>query len=407
MRIAFKVGESRTAKILMTTTVTVTLEAFLLPFAKHFRDLGWQVDAVARGAASSEPCCRAFDHVWDIGWTRRPLDPRNWAGPVRQLQRLVREQHYDIVHVHTPVAAFITRYALRRLRVQQGGPRVIYTAHGFHFYEDVRGLHNREFLWAERLAGRWTDYLVVINREDEAAARKYHIVPEERVVYMPGIGVDTTRYAPEQVNERDVVNVRMELGIGPEEKLFLMIAEFNPGKRHRDAVQALALLKNEAPQAHLVFAGGGLLLDQIRRLAEGLGLGSRVHFLGVRRDIPALIRASVATLLPSEREGLPRSVMESLCLGIPVVGTDIRGIRDLLAGGAGLLVPVGRPDELAKAMAWVLAHADEARRMGEAGRKKMKDYDIRQIIHMHEELYAKFALSADPVSLYGDNTTAP
>src|SRR5206468_12970628 len=101
-----------------------------------------------------------------------------------------------------------------------------------------------------------------------------------------------------------------------------------------DALAAFARLQ-DLPQVHLALAGAGPLLDRMQRVAQSLGIAGRVHFLGHRRDVPELILASVATLLPSAREGLPRSCMESLCLGVPVIGTRIRGLHDLIAHGAG------------------------------------------------------------------------
>lgn len=374
-------------RLLLVSTIAGTLEAFLLPFARHFQALGWTVDAAANGISASAECQQTFNRTWEIGWSRRLTDPRNLLEVVRVIQQLVQREDYDIVHVHTPVAAFITRYALRRIRMRRGRPEVIYTAHGFHFYRGGRMLRNIVFLTLELSAGRWTDHLVVINHEDEEAAKRYHIIPPDKVHYMPGIGVDTKRYNPDAVDEADINRIRHELKLTGEDRLFLMVAEFNPGKRHRDAIRALRSLGR--PNVHLAFAGTGPLLEPMKHMAETLGLARQVHFLGFRKDIPALVRASVATLLPSEREGLPRSVMESLCLGIPVIGSNIRGIRDLLTNGGGLLVGVGRPDELAQAMAWVLQHPDEARLMGERGRQHMAAYDIRNILALHEDLYRK------------------
>jgi glycosyltransferase involved in cell wall biosynthesis len=125
----------------------------------------------------------------------------------------------------------------------------------------------------------------------------------------------------------------------------------------------------------------------MKRLAARLGIGDRVHFLGERRDIAALIRASVATVLPSRREGLPRSVMESLSLGVPVIGSDIRGTRDLLADGCGLLVRIGDIEGFAGAMNWVLEHPDEARAMGRRGLAEMEKYDVSCIVRLHEAVY--------------------
>ncbi|HCF28410.1 MAG TPA: glycosyltransferase family 1 protein [Cyanobacteria bacterium UBA11049] len=373
-------------KILFVTTIPGTLRSFLLPFAQHFRAKGWQVDAMAQGISTCAKCLHSFDRVWEVEWSRNPLDPQNLIIAPPQIRKAIAQQDYDIVHVHTPVAAFVTRYALNNLR-QQKRPKLIYTAHGFHFYRGGKPLKNLSFLALEKLAGRWTDYLVVINREDEEAAKRYGIVPTERVCYTPGIGVDTDYYSPGNVPDSEVVRVRQELGLSPETPLFLSIAEFNPGKRHQDILKALARLGRSKVQ--LAFAGTGPLMEQMQLLASNLGIQSLVHFLGYRQDIPALIRASTATLLASEREGLPRSVMESLCLEIPVIGTQTRGIRDLLEGDCGLLVKLGDVEDLAQAMARILDRPEEAKMMGKRGRERMKGYEVRQIIKLYDRLYAQ------------------
>lgn len=373
-------------KLIQITTSSISLRSFLLPFARHFRALGWQVDALAADAPECAECRKAFDRVFHVDWSRNPLNPHNLLRAVRQVQKVVICGGYDIVHVHTPVAAFVTRFALRNLR-KKGKSKVIYTVHGFHFHREGHPLKNHMFLALEKLVGHWTDYLVVINNEDRLAAKRHRIVPPEQIQYIPGIGVDTNHYTPESVSEVEVQRVRANLGLQPEERLFLMVAEFNPGKRHQDTLQAFAKLGRK--DVHLAFAGQGPLLDPMRSLAQQLGVAEQVHFLGFRQDIPILIRASLASLLPSEREGLSRSVMESLCLEVPVIGTNIRGVQDLLKGGCGLLVKVGDVEGLALAMAWMLDHPEEAREMGRRGRKHMVGYDLRHILRLHEELYAE------------------
>jgi glycosyltransferase involved in cell wall biosynthesis len=365
--------------LLMVTTVPDTLRGFLLPFAEHFRRRGFRVDAMAAGVSGCPDSVAAFDRVWEVAWSRNPLDLRNLAAARRVRDVATR---YDLVHVHTPVASFITRLALRG-RPRSGRPRVIYTAHGFHFYRGGPRLRGLLFRVLEQLAGRWTDYLVVINREDEAAARR--MLSAERVRYMPGIGVDLDRYASAAVSEADVSWVRRELALGVAERLFLMVAEFIPRKRHRDALAAFARL--DRPDARLAFAGTGPLVDEMKRRAAELGVADRVHFLGVRRDIPALVCASVAVLLPSEQEGLPRSAMESMSLGVPVVGSRIRGTADLLEGGGGLLVPVGDMAALTDALARILDHPEEAREMGRRGRESVASYHLGTIIELHDALY--------------------
>ena len=372
--------------LLFVTTIPASLRAFLLPFAYYFRAKGWQVDAMAQGVSACSECLKAFDRVWEVEWSRNPLAPQNLIVAPRQIREVLAQEGYDLVHVHTPVAAFVTRYALNGLR-KRGRPKVIYTAHGFHFYHGGTLLKNVRFLALEQFAGRWTDYLVVINREDEEAAKRYRIVPTERVRYMPGIGVDIKHYSPNAVPEDNVLRVRQELGLPLGTPLFLSVAEFIPRKRHRDILKAFARLGRS--KAHLAFAGDGPLLEEMQCLASDLGVQNQVHFLGHRQDVPTLISASVATLLASEQEGLPRSVMESLCLEILVIGTEIRGIRDLLEDGCGLLVKVGDVEGLAQAMAWMLHHPEDAQIMGKRGRERMAAYDLRSILELHEALYTE------------------
>lgn len=377
-------------RLLIASTIPETIEAFLLPYARHFRAQGWRVDALARRASGNAACVAAFDRVWDAGWTRNPIYPRNLpaAGFVRDL---VARERYDLVHVHTPVASFVTRYALRG---RQAGPAVVYTAHGFHFHPGGHPVTNGAYRLLEQVAGRWTDYLVVINREDERAAYRHAIVPPARVRYIPGIGVDLSVYDPGAVAGSDVRRVRAGLGLAPAAAVFLMIAEFIPRKNHRDALLALASLGD--PRAHLVLAGDGPLAPEMRRLAHRLGIGDRVRFVGYRNDIPALLATAVATLLPSRQEGLPRSALESLCFGVPVIATRIRGVEELLTNGGGLAVPVGDVAGLARAMAWVLADPAAARALGERGRARVGAYDLRRVLRLHETLYEQ-ALRRTPV----------
>lgn len=386
-------------KLLIVSSVPSTLTAFLLPYAEHFRGLGWQVDALTREGSSCARCRGAFDNVWDVAWSRHPLEPKNLLSAPATIRELVARQGYDIVHVHDPVAAFVTRFALRRHgsphallgagphALLRAGPKVFYTAHGFHFFKGNHPLKNAIFLTLEKLAGRWTDQLIVINHQDEAAARRYRLVPEGRLHYLPGIGVDLAAYSAAQVTAEQVSAVRATLGLAAEAPLFLLVAEFNPGKRHRDALQALARLKH--PKAALAFAGIGPLMDEMKRLAAELGVAQRVHFLGYRHDIPALLKAASATLLPSEREGLPRSIMEAMAMGAPVIATPIRGVSELLAEGCGLLHAVGDVEGLAQAMAWVIAKPPEAAALAERARARVARYDIKPLLAAHEALYQR------------------
>jgi len=376
-----KCGEPR---VLFVTTVAVTLRAFLLDIARHFQRKGWRVDALANGVRQDALCQSTFDRVWEAGWGRNPLNMGNLIRMVRRIRHLAIEQEYDIVHVHTPVAAFVTRFALDRLR-HEHDLQVLYTAHGFHFHPKGSFIGNTIFEILERKAAKWTDFLVVINREDLSAATDKRIIKQERLRLMPGIGVDRAHYAHSSASESDVNRLYGELGIDAATPVLLMLAEFVERKRHADAIRAFSKVAH--PRAKLLLAGTGPLLESMKRLSAKLGMADRVVFLGQRSDVRVLMKASRALVLPSSQEGLPRCVLEALSMGVPVIGSRIRGTTELLERSAGLLVDVGDIDQLAHAMQRVVDDRATAEAMGRAGQRQSEQYDLSHILRMHEELY--------------------
>ncbi len=374
-----------TPRLLIATSVPSTLTAFLLPYAEHYRQAGWRVEAISNGVSRVARCVAAFDAVHEIGWTRKPTDPGNLTSAPARLRQVVREGGYDIVHAHDPIAAFVTRYALRGLRAA-GTVKVVYTAHGFHFYRGAPPVQATVFRALERVASDWTDRLIVINQEDLAAAQAFPLARRGGVVYMPGIGVDTAKYGRDALDPAGAARVRGELGLAADQPLLTMIAEFNPGKRHKDAVAALAASGLE--DAVLALAGDGPLVGEVTALAADLGIGERVRALGYRNDIPDILAASTAVLLPSEREGLPRSLMEASSLEVPVITTRIRGVTELVTPETGILHDVGDVPALAAAMRRVVEDPEAAREMGRKGRLKMAEFDLRNVTALHDELYA-------------------
>ncbi len=382
--------KEKSRRLLLATTVPVSLTGFLLPFAKHFRSIGWTVDALAHDASKSRACLESFDHCWDATWSRNPWDPKAIVTSIQDVRRVVSREDYDLVHVHTPVAGFLTRAALRGRR-SQGRVKVIYTAHGFHFFKGGSPLRNALFRSLERLAGRWTDYLVVMNEEDAAAVRDCGILPHDRVRYMPGIGVDLSAYSRAAVTDRQVSLLRQSLNLPSDAKVILVVAELIPRKRHRDVLHALSRMA--CRDAQLVIAGAGPLAESLGQLTKSLSLDARVHFAGFRNDIPTLLGASNVLMLVSEHEGLPRSIMEAMCMGVPVIGSKIRGIVDLLNDDCGILVESGDVDVLAHSMDYLLTDNHVAQRLARNAQERIARYNVKRIIRLHEELYGD-ALSA-------------
>lgn len=340
---------------------------------------------MAQGIEACDTCRGHFDRVFDIDWSRRPLASGNLSS-FRRARELVVRGGYDIVHTHTPVAAFVTRMALA-WPMRGKRPSIIYTAHGFHFHRENPWLRNLVFETLERLAGKWTDFLVTMNRTDEVAALRLGLVPADRLWYMPGIGIALDRFNPTAISPTVVAASRAQLGIPACDPVFVVIAEFSVRKQHADVVDAIARVRNKS--VRVIFVGEGPLREAIKEQARSAGVLNRVYFAGAQADVRPFILMARALILSSFQEGLPRSVMEALCCGVPVIGSAIRGTEDLLAEGGGLLFPVGDITALASRIDWFADHPEEAHKMGASAVGRMDRYDTRHIIALHEQLYAR------------------
>lgn len=384
-------------RLLLVATIADTLRAFYLPLVRHFRQRGWCVDGLAQGISACPDCRSAFDNVFEVDWSRNPADARNFIIAPGQVRKIVERREYAIVHVNTPIASFVTRFALRKYA--ERAPAVIYTAHGFHFHEQGVWWKNAIYLNFERIAARWTDYLTLMNQEDIRMAINRKLLPPERIVYIPGVGIDLSVYGQTAVSFERVSELRNTLGIRPGQPVLLMVAEFIPRKRHSDALRAFAAADH--PTACLMFAGDGPLQEPSRQLAQKLGIEKRVLFLGSRRDIPELLAAASALILPSTQEGLPRSVMEAMAMEVPVIGSDIRGTRDLLGEGRGILFPPCNIGALADAISRILDNPQEARSMAAFAKRGLKPFEMESVLREHELLYERAAMLHKQASTVG------
>jgi glycosyltransferase involved in cell wall biosynthesis len=302
------------------------------------------------------------------------------------------ERNIDLVHFHTPNAAFWGRLGLRG-EIASGRCKLVYTAHGFHFHKNGRALTNFLFERAERLAGTCTHALLTINAEDAERAQEFKLAPGGFHCLLPGAGVDMDRFNPERLDSFHCHSIlAASLGLGSHARFILMVAEFSRGKRHRDAVDALARLNQ--PDTHLLLAGIGAEEQGIRKLTGQLGLENHVHFLGYRRDIPELLAGSDVVILPSEREGLPVGVIEAMAMEKPVVVADARGSRDLVEGGCGWVHPIGDCAILALLLGRVFANAGEAAVRGLKAREKvLAHYGWPRVKQKLIDIYERLGIS--------------
>ncbi|GAB4460042.1 MAG: glycosyltransferase family 4 protein [Armatimonadaceae bacterium] len=359
-----------------------TVVRMMLPHLDGARNAGFTVDVACNITRHGNDVRAHADTVWDLPFRRGPLHPANVAA-LQQLTRLIREQQYDIVHAHTPSGGIIGRLAATRAQREDGLPLRVYTAHGFHFHKQGSLLGNTLFRAIETVAGQnWSDAVLTINREDYETAKEREVVPEERLFLTRGVGVSVEAFDPEKVSPLAAKMIRDEIGAYDDTLIFTFVGEMIPRKRHPDALEAFAKVHSWYPNSRLLLVGDGVLMEKYRVNAIDLEVANSVHFLGFRRDIPAILAATDIFLFPSAQEGLPCSIQEALCMEVPVVASDVRGNNDLLDPSCGRLVPLGDIKAMANAAVELIEGGAEMRQeMGRAGREKMvREYNRERCV---------------------------
>ena len=364
-------------KVLFTATVVKThIMEFHIPYLRMFQQAGWETAVAARNDFDDPgdcviPCC---DRYYDIPFERSPLKRSNLRA-YRELKRVIDQGEFDLIHCHTPVGALLTRLAAGKAR--RKGTKVIYTAHGFHFFKGAPKLNWLVYFPAEWLCGFLTDVLITINREDYDFAQKH--IHAGKVCYVPGVGVDMDRFGGSRETARE------KLGIGNEEFVLLSVGEMTENKNHRLALQALALLP-EKPIRY-VLVGRGERMEELQAQARELGITDRVIFTGYRNDVSELYPAADAFFFPSFREGLSVALMEAMASGLPAIVGKIRGNTDLIDDGVeGLYMPL-TPEGAAEAIRKLYDDPALGARLGEAAREKVRRFSAPEVQRKMREIY--------------------
>lgn len=365
--------------LFVATLVKNHIAEFHLPYLKLFKDMGWETAVAAKNDYENPADCVIpnCDVFYNVPFERSPLKKENLAA-YKQVKRIVREGCYDIIHCHTPVGAAVARLAAREAR--KNGTKVIYTAHGFHFYKGAPLVNWLVYFSAEWLLSPLTDVLITINREDYDRANR--LLRAKKTVYIPGVGIDISRF---RGNEEKAAALRGELGIPENATVLLSVGELTKRKNHRAVLDALAGMDNR--NLFYVVCGRGPLKEELEGYAQKLGLGDRVRFMGYRNDVPDFYTMSDLFLFPSLQEGLPVSVMEAMASGKPVICSRIRGNTDIVEDGVnGFLIDPHSPQSIALAIARL---EDSGKREEIAGnnREKAGQFDLRRIVEQYREIY--------------------
>lgn len=371
-------------KVLFVATVVKThIMQFHIPYLKLFQEMGWETAVASRNDYENPTDCVIpyCDTYYDIPFERLPWKPQNWQA-YRMLKAIIDREHFDIIHCHTPVGALIARLAA--LDARKKGTRVIYTAHGFHFFTGAPLKNWLLFYPPERLLAPVTDVLITINREDYARAQKR--LPAKRIEYVPGVGIDTGKFRNLQIDRQAK---RRALGFGEADFLLLTVAEMTPNKNHITVLKALAALKDRAEFAHIhyLIVGRGEMWSSLEESAKTLEIADHVHFLGYRTDAPELYRCCDLFVFMTFREGLSVALMEAMSGAMPIICTKIRGNTDLIDDGVSGRFCENTPQALGEMLLREYADPEERKRLGQAAAEKAVLFDEKTVHAQMKRIY--------------------
>ena len=365
--------------LLVATVVKIHVNVFHIPCLKMFQEQGWETWVCSRNDYDNPKECVIpyCDHYVDIPFERNPLKPGN-VKAYRMLREIIEKEQFDLIYCHTPVGAMLARLA--GISARKKGTKVIYMAHGFHFYSGAPLLNWMLYYPVEKFLSRFTDGLITINQEDYRRAQKFHA---GKIILIPGVGIDLDKFQKKEPTRQEI---RSKLGI-PESKIILMsVGELTKRKNHMVMIEALARLKEY--DILYVICGDGPLKAQLRAKAEELGVRDRLKLLGFRKDIAELHKAADIFVFPSLQEGLPVALMEAMASGLPIVASKIRGNEDLISNNqGGYLVNPTDSEQVAKAIEKMIQNPEKREKMEERNLEIITKYGQETVLQKMDEFF--------------------
>ncbi|MBL7072745.1 MAG: glycosyltransferase family 4 protein [Candidatus Omnitrophica bacterium] len=376
-------------KVLQVTAVDITVKYLLLPLIDRLTKEGYNVQVATSPGGYTEQLRKDgyVINTVDIGRRIRPIVNLK---AIFALCRLIKKEKFDIVHVHSPLAAMLGRVAAK----MADAPVIIYTAHGFYFHENMTPWKRRVVIWIEKILTRvCTDILLLQSAEDRETAIREGISLSQNAVWISN-GVDINKFIPEEPDAQ----LRESFGIKKEDKVVVFAGRIVREKGIEELVKAIAVVKEHVPSVKFLIVGDTLGSDRdadgkeiIKRLIAENNLKENIIFAGLRDDMPQVYSLMDVFVLPSFREGMPRSILEAMACRKPVVATDIRGSREEVVDGVtGKIVPPREVKPLADAISGILMDEETAKKMGQAGRKRVESkFDEEMVLDKEMEVYKR------------------
>lgn len=371
-------------KILFVSTISNTINAFLIPHIKMLINDGHKVDVAFNIEQEVKPeIIEMGCKIYEVQFQRSPFKIDNIKA-YKELKRIIIDEKYDVVHTHTPVASTISRLVCRNLN----SVRLFYTAHGFHFFKGAPIKNWLVFYPIEKTLAKYTDVLITMNEEDYGVVTSKQF-KAKNVIKVNGVGVSFEKFVTQTDNIK--YKLREEYGYSHNDFILIYVGELSYRKHQDLLISAVAKTVNSIPNIRLLLVGDGSLRNQYNNLIKALGIEKNVELLGYRKDVSKLMLLSDISVSSSRQEGLPVNVMEGMATGLPLIVTNCRGNRDLVKEEFnGYIIDMDNDNMMSKKIEDI--YKDEQKRtiFAKNNLELIEQYSLEHVLDEMRDVYNKF-----------------
>ena len=371
-------------KVLFVASVAGHIKNFHTPYLKLFKDKGYTTYVAANWTLKENEKIDFCDNFIQLPIERKPFSLKNIKA-IFKLKKLLKVAKFDIIHCHTPMGSVVARLAAKEAR--KNGTRVIYTAHGYHFYKGAPLINWLLYYPVEKWLAKYTDTQITITQEDFDLAKKKFKIKDLNLVH--GVGLDEEKFNI-LISDEEKENLKQELKIDDKSVVCTYVAELNKNKNQQLLIKAIKRLKDDNNNVTLLLVGKGRYEPKLLKLIKKMKLEENVKLLGYRSDIVKILSITDIYLASSLREGLPVNVMEAMYMGLPIIAVDNRGHRELVQHNEnGFIVEQNSAMEnnMSNYLNLLVNDKHLREKFGNDSKGKVREYTLNNVINSMNKIY--------------------
>jgi len=386
---------NRDLKVLQVCAVDFTAKNLLLPLIISLKENGYRVSLACKAGKNYEFIKSQGIDFYDIP-VARDYNPIKHLVSIFKLYKLISSHGFEIVHSHTTAASLDGCIAAKLARV----PVILYTIHGLHIMENSSFIERAFYNFVEKIKCELSTFVFTQSEEDRVYAINNRIVTSEKIMTI-GNGVDIDKFSP-VFRERFRSEVRDEFGISYDSFVLTIVARLSKIKGYVELFKAIDLISDNLEEDFYLLAVGDVVEDEpyplrkedLLNIISDKNLRKRIIFTGMRNDVNKILAGTDVFVLPSFLEGMPRSIIEAMAMGLPVITSNIKGCREeVINNETGILIPPGDVEALASAILKLYKERELRERMGINGRKRAEEeYDEKKVIEKEKRVFEYFKI---------------